>query len=86
MPTLAELQQRLNKITTESLPTIKAQLQSATQRREQAHEELKSLGWDGQQDLTAWLQGLVAARDAKLAEVEAALKEAEDALAAASPA
>lgn len=80
MPTLAQLQQRLNTIQSNKLPTLKAEQASLSTKQQEATDALKELGWDGQQDLEKWLEDLVEARDEKLQEAEVKIKEAEDAL------
>jgi len=47
VPTLAELQERLNTLTSERIPTLKAELQTKERQQAEAEEGLKALGWDG---------------------------------------
>lgn len=82
MTNLATLQQRYNQLATHTLPTLKAEHQTLQQRQAEYHTQLKELGWDGTQPLDQWLAAISQQRDTKLAEAAAALKEAEDAVAA----
>lgn len=82
MTNLAQIQARLQAITTNKLPMLKAEQQSLEARQAEDQARLRELGWDGQQPLDQWLQALTTQRDTKLAEAATALKEAEDAVAA----
>lgn len=80
MPTITELKRTIEHISTVVIPELQQAVAQATVQREQAETTLKSLGWDGEQDPGEFVEELKRKRDEALARLEAAVKEAEDAI------